>query len=592
MSHDQDDVVVQVGHGEILISAINSILRYHDSYQSGEYGKLLVTNYRIVFVTELELPPISPRHKVNHPDIPLTSVRQLYGSLRTPGSNSVFSRSRIPLTGGVKVAHLDFLEILCKNFEVYRFGVQHTDKNALKKLITTLLHHCFPSSQPCLFAFDYHPAIENAETNGGSYINGDVRQRRQNTLESELRRCKADIDGWWTIAQNLQFAICDTYPALVIIPSAVSDEVLVQCKHLWTDGRFPIWSWSHQLSKNWLVRSSPKTVQNGDDISAAFIKALDDIGGTTTETISAANLSSLQVQASFEKLLDLCYHDRPDEITLDSESSWLGLFDDTKWGRLVALALDKATNGASKMMVGANIIIEGNCPGNAECLVTSLIMVMLDPFFRTQSGLQLLIEKEWCSTGFRFLDSHLVQRNRGSKGYNSIFLLFLDCLHQLTKQFPLSFEFTEAYLIHLWNTVLSCLYGDFIFNNDKERTPPDYNNTPSFWQHDRHFDPTDITDAVHKNVAYEKNPGPVLPKYLGMYVRPWILCFYPTMAQIIAAEEQIFRQLYVEKLVKREILIEKKAALMKELGIDDKTEPVQDGRPAVTQDQILAITSV
>ena len=68
---------------------------------------------------------------------------------------AVFGRTKVQLTSGVKVAHLEFIEIACKDFNVHRFGVPFADRNSLKKLITTLLHHCFPVTQPCLFAFDY-----------------------------------------------------------------------------------------------------------------------------------------------------------------------------------------------------------------------------------------------------------------------------------------------------------------------------------------------------------------------------------------------------------------------------------------------------
>ena len=50
-----------------------------------------------------------------------------------------------------------------------------------------------------------------------------------------------------------------------------------------------------------------------------------------------------------------------------------------------------------------------------------------------------------------------------------VFLLFLDCVWQLSKQFPSAFEFSESYLLHLYDVVNSCLYSNFIFDSSRQR---------------------------------------------------------------------------------------------------------------------------
>lgn len=39
-----------------------------------------------------------------------------------------------------------------------------------------------------------------------------------------------------------------------------------------------------------------------------------------------------------------------------------------------------------------------------SCLVASLVQVMMDPYFRTITGFQSLIQKEWVMVGYQFLD--------------------------------------------------------------------------------------------------------------------------------------------------------------------------------------------
>ena len=50
-----------------------------------------------------------------------------------------------------------------------------------------------------------------------------------------------------------------------------------------------------------------------------------------------------------------------------------------------------------------------------------------------------------------------------------MFLLFLDCVWQLTQQFPSAFQFSSLYLTILWDSVCLGLFDNFIFNSCRER---------------------------------------------------------------------------------------------------------------------------
>lgn len=51
-----------------------------------------------------------------------------------------------------------------------------------------------------------------------------------------------------------------------------------------------------------------------------------------------------------------------------------------------------------------------------------------------------------------------------------VFLLFLDCVWQLLQQFPSSFEFTELFLISIWDSVGLGMFRNFIYNGPLDRS--------------------------------------------------------------------------------------------------------------------------
>ena len=51
-----------------------------------------------------------------------------------------------------------------------------------------------------------------------------------------------------------------------------------------------------------------------------------------------------------------------------------------------------------------------------------------------------------------------------------MFLLFLDCVWQLSSQFPASFEFSETYLTILWDSIHTGLFHTFLFNSQHQES--------------------------------------------------------------------------------------------------------------------------
>lgn len=102
----------------------------------------------------------------------------------------------------------------------------------------------------------------------------------------------------------------------------------------------------------------------------------------------------------------------------------------------------------------------------AQC--SSLVMLCMDPHYRTIRGFCILIQKEFCSFGHRFR-TRLGNGEQPTSEYSPIFIQWLECVYQLTVQFPQAFEFSPALLLFIGKEALSNLYGTFLVDSERER---------------------------------------------------------------------------------------------------------------------------
>jgi hypothetical protein len=108
--------------------------------------------------------------------------------------------------------------------------------------------------------------------------------------------------------------------------------------------------------------------------------------------------------------------------------------------------------------------------------LTSLAMLLSDPFLRTLMGFQILIESQWIAFGHK-----MASRNSGGDDFSPVFLQWLDCCWQLLQQHPEIFEFNEKYLFRIAREVFSGRFGTFLANSLLERTEKIQPFTHSLW---------------------------------------------------------------------------------------------------------------
>uniref|UniRef100_A0A8C0I9D8 Myotubularin phosphatase domain-containing protein n=1 Tax=Bubo bubo TaxID=30461 RepID=A0A8C0I9D8_BUBBB len=171
------------------------------------------------------------------------------------------------------------------------------------------------------------------------------------------------------------------------------------------------------------------------------------------------------LQESFIKLVDAC---NDTAINMDR---WLNRLESCRWLSHVKAALSTACLAAQCMdREEANVLVHGAEGTDTTLLVTALA--------------QGLLEREWIKAGhpFHLRCARSAYSHARLKQEAPLFLLFLDCVWQLSRQFPFSLEFGERLLLTLFDDAYASAYGTFLCNNEKERCLCKVKeNTHSLW---------------------------------------------------------------------------------------------------------------
>eukprot|EP01132_Coremiostelium_polycephalum_P000557 gene557-702_t len=202
--------------------------------------------------------------------------------------------------------------------------------------------------------------------------------------------------------------------------------------------------------------------------------------------------SQEQAKLSYSKLLDLCISSLPTEFS--NKQKWIQSLETTGWMDNVKIVL-KSVSKLSDIVVSGRAIIIQSPEGHEydEILLSSLTQLILDPYYRTFYGIQVLIQKEWCEYGFPFgkqysdsnknnVTSSTSSTSSSSSTLLVSFILFCDCLIQLLQQYPFDFEFNEEFVLFICENSFSCRFGNFVSKNHKDFEQLNVlKNTYSIW---------------------------------------------------------------------------------------------------------------
>ncbi|ELU08223.1 hypothetical protein CAPTEDRAFT_154749 [Capitella teleta] len=487
-------------------------------YTGPSRGNLTITAYKLYFKSTDREPPVIL-------DVPLGVISRVekVGGASSRGENSYG------------------IEIFCKDMRNLRFA--HKQENHSRRQVFEILTQlAFPlSNKMSMFAFEFK---EDYGTNGWLVFDP----------VAEFNRQKVPNDSWRISRVNEHYDLGDTYPAIIAVPKSATDEDLRCVASFRSRARLPALSWIHPESQASITRSSQPLVgvagkRNKED--EKYIQLIMDAnaqshklfimdarpsvnaiankakgGGYESEDayqnaeIVFLDIHNIHVmRESLRKLKDICFP------TID-DSHWLSNIESTHWLEHIKQILSGAVRIADKVESNkTSVLVHCSDGWDRTAQLTALAMLMLDPYYRTIIGFEVLIEKEWLSFGHKFAQRIGHGEDKHSDADRSpVFLQFIDCVWQMTRQFPNAFEFNEHFLVTILDHLYSCLFGTFLFNTEQQRSKEKLKHrTVSLWSY-INCQTEDYTNPlyaayVHQHVLFPVASMRRIELWTGYYLR-------------------------------------------------------------------------
>jgi hypothetical protein len=477
-------------------------------------GTLDVTNFKLKFT------PTTDSNLDLIPDglfcIPLTTVWKMNLKRVDPDQSRRDGRTEI--------------YVRCKDARHLRFEVRD-EILTIDKLQLMFDAYLYPGNPKYLFAFDHkYPHVSTAPGKGW-----DVYSLQKEMVRMGLRATEA-FDSPHGSAQlaksvrmtklNQTYGLCQTYPKLLLVPSSAEDRLVRECAGFRTKGRLPTMTFAHPKGGSIWRGSQPRIGLGGatNRSDEAYLYAMaatspragpkiliitdcrpkvnayanrGNGGGFEGNSYRSARLKFWDIQnihamrGSYEKLANITMND-------GNDLNFGGAVEDSGWLQHIRCCLRAAIYSADQVRVQQRAVLIHCSDGwDRTPQLCSLAQIMLDPYFRTIEGFQVLVQKSWLSFGHR-VHYRTGHGEKPTDDNSPIFFQFLDCVWQLTNQFPTAFEYNDAMLLDVADNLWSCRFGTFLLNCDRERDDMDLSKkTTSLWSfvdHERaryvnpHFD--------------------------------------------------------------------------------------------------------
>lgn len=254
-------------------------------------------------------------------------------------------------------------------------------------------------------------------------------------------------DIHWRITElNSRYELCATYPAVLAVPHSIDDGTLRSAVSHRSSNRFPALSWRHPVNKCSITRCSQPKVginnsRNRNDES--LLKEINRCGNVMTARPQAnptqenllpkllvadarplVNAEANKVAGKgyegkgYEDIMEITFCSIPNihavrtswesllqAISAADEASISRRVDDSDWIPVlhkIIVATMRVVHAVA--LEDVSVLVHCSDGWDRTSQLTSLPMLLMDPYYRTLRGFIVLIEKEWLTFGHKFAD--------------------------------------------------------------------------------------------------------------------------------------------------------------------------------------------
>ncbi|KAK9696489.1 Myotubularin-like phosphatase domain [Popillia japonica] len=509
--------------GEILIAETENIILYTSLSEPRTYrkGVLTVTNFKLSFIPndeDEEYLGIQQHYMLKPYEVCLSSVDAVY---------HISEKTRKKLNLGQSISHkVKELQIVCKNMRILHFSFYRANKDKVKTIINAILHHAAPKRLSLLFAYDYKERLNSPN----QYLKDVQWFEKANDWLKELDRTKTNKLKWRVCKVNEYFQVSVNLPQVFIVPASVEDHILCKAAEHFQSHCSPVWVWGtpHNTALIRMADLDPNIQdRTQENIMLEHIRrSHDSLHGPHILDLAKDFPTAKELQTSFIKLRELC-NPSSGRLFKQQDNKFYSLLESTRWLHFTR-CLQNAVNGARQLTWdNCTVVLQEGSGRDMNCVISSLIQLILDPHWRTIRGFQSLIQKEWVVLGHQFTKRSALLDNDSNEPA-PYFLLFLDCTWQLLQQYPTAFQFSETYLTTLWDTIHITIFDTFLFNSEHERKKAKRETKSasflSAWDYSRQFPESDI--HLFCNPLYDDSFSERLyPKHTVPFLEVWRQCY-------------------------------------------------------------------